>query len=124
LAKRALLYDHVDQFVGYRSFAEIDDYMARGWIERLTPIKSPVHAFRLFGEIKSLVQRCRRSAASLNSRIMQANAGAAEWEKEIVWARRKVRAWPFVGDTKAPCVRCRASMITLLATSRQRDDQS
>jgi hypothetical protein len=108
VAKRALLYDHTDQFVGYRSFTEIDDYMARGWIERLTPLRSPVHVFRLFAEVKTLIQRCRKSAASLNARINQANAGACDRYNEMIWARLKVRVWPFVGDTKAPCVRCRS----------------
>jgi hypothetical protein len=98
----------MDQFVGYRSFAEIDDYMTRGWIERLTPIRSRIHVFRLFSEVKSMIQRCRRSAASLNARINQANAGACDRYNEIIWARRKVRAWPSIGDTKAPRVQCRS----------------
>jgi len=106
LAKRALLYDIENRFIGYFPFAEIDRYLELNWVERLTPVRSHVHAFRL--KIETLIELCRYSDASLNAETNQANAGACDDDFTIRWARRKVRKWPFVGDTKAVRVACRA----------------
>ena len=104
MAQRAVLYDRTNRKVARVSYREIDDYVARGLVERLTPINAKLHCFRL---VVDGVLDAGRSSTTLTASISCANAGAADTVQEIHFARRKVRAWPKVGDTRAVRVACR-----------------
>ena len=105
MAKRAILYDQNDREIAHLSFAEIDDYSARGLVERLTPIRAATHRFRLL--VPTTVDIVIPSETTLTDDINRANAGACDNDATILWAQRKVRKWPHVGDTKAVRVACR-----------------
>lgn len=82
-------------------FREIDELLEQKAIERLTPINSREHHFRhLYPDVGVL----KRSAPTISAKTNAANAGAADTQREIRHARRKVRNWPHVTDEKAPCV--------------------
>jgi hypothetical protein len=108
LAKRATLFDQDYREIAHLSYAEMDDYIRRGLVERLTPIRSSTHQFRLIVPTIVADAMIVTSETSLTYQINQANAGACCDSFAILWARRKVRKWPHVGDTKAVRVSCRA----------------
>lgn len=83
----------------------MDDYIERGLVERLTPVRSSIHRFRLL--VPTVIDVIIASETSLTHHLSQANAGACENRLTILWARRKVRTWPYVGDTRAIRVGCR-----------------
>jgi hypothetical protein len=105
LAKRATLCDQDDREIAHLSFAEMDDYIERGLVERLTPVRASTHRFRLL--VPTLSNAVTFSETSLTFHINQANAGACYNDGMILWAQRKVRKWPHVGDTRAVRVACR-----------------
>lgn len=105
LAKRATLFDYDNRPIAHLSYTEMDDYIRRGLVERLTPIKSAFHHFRLL--IETVGGDLRISPASLPASTSMANAGACSHIGEMLWARRKVRKWPLVGDRRAVRVSCR-----------------
>jgi hypothetical protein len=98
MAKRARLYDKGNQYLGLLSYREIDDYIQRGLVERLTPINAKLHCFRFLCDNADAI--CY-SSTSLTAFINEANAGAASSIQIIVRARRKVRIWPFIVDRLA-----------------------
>jgi hypothetical protein len=110
MAKRAVLLDRDNECVAHVTYAEIDDYMARGLVERLTPVKAKTHVFRLIDKKAQydaeIVDLMGFDESSLSATTSMANAGTSTPEANL-WARRRVRIWPFIGDTRAPRVACR-----------------
>jgi hypothetical protein len=98
MAKRAVLCDINDVEIAHVSYSEMDTYIDRGLVERLTPIRSKTHRFRLTME-SSPVGSKHISPASLPASTSRENAGLDGIEQGF-WARRKVRAWPNVGMIK------------------------
>jgi hypothetical protein len=113
LSKRAVLLDRDNEVVAHLTYAEMDDYIERGLVERLTPVKAKTHIFRLVEHDRRRVAQTdiadmsRIDEASLTAAASRANAGDAYSEHEIQWARRRVKVWPHIGDTRAPRVACR-----------------
>ena len=108
MSKRAVLLDRDNECVAHLTFAEIDDYIARGLVERLTPVKAKTHIFRLIDRKAQLdaevIDLLGFDEASLSAAVIRANAGESDSIPAILWAQRRVRIWPYVGDTRAPRV--------------------
>ena len=113
MAKRATLLDRDNEVIAHLTYAEMDEYIERGLVERLSSIKASTHKFRLLDhdqqkKVESEVfERLEFDQCSLTAATSRANAGVADCVSEILWARRRVRIWPTIGDTKAPRVACR-----------------
>jgi hypothetical protein len=99
LAHRTTLFDADGRFVAYLSYTEMDGYIERQLVERLTPVRSSVHHFRLL--VQTVAENLRTSPASLPASVSRANAGACDHMAEMLRARRKVRWWPHIGDPRA-----------------------
>lgn len=108
MAKRATLFDSHNREIAHLRYAEIDDYLQRGFVERLTSVRSTQHQFRLLISPLEVDGMLFISETTLTAEISQANAGASNDIIRILWARRKVRKWPFVGDTFAIRIGCKA----------------
>jgi hypothetical protein len=98
MAKRAVLCDINDVEIAHVSYSEMDTYITRGIVERLTPIRSKTHRCRLTMESTPVGSK-HVSPCSLPASISRENAGLADMQ-QVFWARRKVRAWPNVGMVK------------------------
>lgn len=100
MARRAVLFDRDNVEIAHVAYREMDDYIRRGLVERLTPIRSNTHRFRLL--LESVAEALPRiSQCSLTAPLSRENAGVSESLQAVFWARRKVRAWPQVGKPKA-----------------------
>jgi len=113
MAKRAVLLDRDNEVIAHLTYAEMDGYIERGLVERLSAIKASTHTFRLIDrdqqkhETSEVFARLEFDQSSLTAANSRANAGVADCVSEILWARRRVRIWPTIGDMKAPRVACR-----------------
>jgi hypothetical protein len=107
MAKRAVLLDRDNDCVAHLTYAEMDSYILRGLVERLTPVKAKTHIFRLIDRKAQLdaeiVDLLNFDESSLSAATSMANAGASSVTANL-WARRRVRIWPLIGDTRAPRV--------------------
>ncbi len=112
MAKRAVLLDRDNEVVAHLTYAEMDGYIERGLVERLTPIKAKTHKFRLLPAEErtckpEIFDHLEFDQTSLTAAVSRANAGVSESVYAMLWARRLVRIWPYVGDTLAVRVACR-----------------
>jgi hypothetical protein len=99
MSKRAVLCDLNDVEIAHVAYSEMDDYIKRGIVERLTPIRSKTHRFRLTIESAPAAGSQHISACSLSANTSCENAGLGNVQ-QVFWARRKVQAWPRVGEIK------------------------
>jgi len=101
MSKRAVLCDIDDVEIAHVSYSEMDDYIERGIVERLTPVRSKTHRFRLLHPSEASKETLipHISPCSLPANLSRENAGEAGIQ-EGFWARRKVRAWPKIGTVK------------------------
>jgi hypothetical protein len=104
VSKRAVLLDRDNVVVAHLTYAEMDGYIAKGLVERLTPVRASTHKFRLLEEPEHIVSqvfaRLEFDQTSLTASVSRANAGAAE-VSEVLWARRLVHIWPKIGERVA-----------------------
>lgn len=113
MAKRAMLIDSSNgEVLAHLTYAEMDEYIERGLVERLTPVKAKTHKFRLLGEEERAVKpqifdHLEFDQCSLTAAISRANAGESQSTRAILWAQRHVRVWPYVCDVRAVQVACR-----------------
>jgi len=114
MAKRAVLLDRDNEVIAHLTYAEMDGYIERGLVERITAIKASTHKFRLL-DLEAQQQRVQPEIfdrlefdqTSLTASVSRANAGVADCISDVLWARRRVHIWPYVGDTLATRVACR-----------------
>ncbi|HEV8189465.1 MAG TPA: hypothetical protein VGP83_17050 [Pyrinomonadaceae bacterium] len=100
MAKRAVLCDMNDVEIAHVSYSEMDNYITRGIVERLTPVRSKTHRFRLLLESTPAPEGSQHiSPCTLSANCSRDNAGESGIHHAF-WARRKVRAWPNVGMLK------------------------
>jgi hypothetical protein len=113
MAKRAVLMDCDNrEVVAHLTYSEMDAYIQRGLVVRLTPVKAKTHKFRLLGADErvsgqKVFDLLEFDQCSLTAAISRANAGVSLSIRSVLWAQRHVRAWPTVGDTRAVRVSCR-----------------
>ena len=113
MAKRAVLLDRDNVVIAHMTYTEMDQYIERGLVERLSSIKASTHKFRLIDpseqkqEATEVFDELKFDQSSLTAADSRANAGVADRTSAILWARRRVRIWPTIGDTRAPRVSCR-----------------
>jgi hypothetical protein len=113
MAKRAVLMDSDNrEVVAHLTYSEMDAYIQRGLVMRLTPVKAKTHKFRLLGADErvsgqKVFDLLEFDQCSLTAAISRANAGVSLSIRSVLWAQRHVRAWPSVGDTRAVRVSCR-----------------
>lgn len=111
MANRAVLLDRDDQIIAHLTYAEMDGYIERGLVERLTQIRATTHKFRLVPVDTSVLKseifdHLDFDQSSLDAATSRANAGVSDTVQATLWARRRVRHWPYVGDmlaTRAAC---------------------